>query len=202
MEGQMGWYENWRNSEYADEFRYRLPFLVHQACREHRLPVPEGIVLRWDNYRQITDYSAWLAVVDDLGIDQFSELHFCQSLHEVEWDAREKLPRLWLAGEAAITIGNRALEKVAIQRRELEAANNAARALVVGTRFDEAVITRGGPDAVAAAGAYWMERPDNKEDLAWRDTSVVTALLSDWFDAVRPGPDDNQPTANAQRQCT
>ena len=179
LEGSVG---DLRGEKYETKFREDLPVQIRQVCRVADLPQPETIVLRWDDSRR-GDERTWHTLADELGIDPYSRLRDCDFLYVVKWQA---LPRLWLAGEVSITIDDDLLLKVAGHRRDLKAADNEARTLAVGAGFPEAFISRNGPDAVAATGAQWVERPKNRNSLAWRDTSFMEALLAEWFAEVRP----------------
>ena len=176
-------HDDLRGEKYKTKFREDLPVQIRQVCRVADLPQPETIVLRWDDSRR-GDEHTWHTLADELGIDPYSRLRDCDFLYVVKWQA---LPRLWLAGEVSITIDDDLLLKVAGHRRDLEAADNEARTLAVGAGFTEAFTSRNGPDAVAETGAQWVERPENRNSLAWRDTSFMEALLAEWFADVRDG---------------
>ena len=85
-----------------------------------------------------------------------------------------------LVGEISTTVDERVLEKIEHHRRDLEAVGHEVRALLVGAGFTSRVAALGGSAAVTAAGALWLERPENLKDRAWQDTDEIAAMLEHW----------------------
>lgn len=181
IEGRVG---NLTGREYEQLFRDRLPSLIHSACRQAELPQPAAVDLLWTD-RHADGIVGWLARCRDLGLPEphATALQFCDFIHRVRWP-NNRLPPLLLVGEISITVDDRVLEKVKHHRRDLEEAGHEVRTLVAGAGFTPQVADRGGPEAVAAARAQWLARPEDLGDAAWLDAAGIRDMLNDWHDAL------------------
>ena len=172
LDGRVG---NMVGERYEQQFRNRLPDQIHIACRQANIPHPATVDLLWSDRHG----GRFTALCLELQLDApQTELLYCDFLYRLQWN--DGPPPLLLVGEISTTVDERVLEKIEHHRRDLEAVGHEVRALLVGAGFTSRVAALGGSAAVTAAGALWLERPEDLKDRAWQDTDEIAAMLEHW----------------------
>ena len=181
--GRPGNLNLWLEDRYAERVFDRQNTRIYNACRRLGLPLPQ-IEKLWNDLPGLSPDVDWWDVHQAWGLDFEAEMGWCRgvSLSRVEWPETARLPALMLVAVTSIEITYHTLQLVASHHRDLR--GHRVLILVYGTGFSGELAARGGPAAVARAGAHFVERPldwDTRADEEkWRDISVITAALQAW----------------------
>lgn len=181
--GRPGNLNLWLEDRYAERVFDRQNTRIYNACRRLGLPLPQ-IEKLWNDLPGLSPDVDWWDVHEALGLDFEAEMGWCRgvSLSRVAWPETARMPALMLVAVTSIEVTEHTLQLVASHHRDLR--DHRVLILVYGTGFSGELAARGGPAAVARAGAHFVERPldwDTRADEEkWRDLSVITAALQAW----------------------
>lgn len=175
----------WREAHYAERLQARQNSWLHRASCRIGLPQPR-IELLWTDRPDVPPDVDWWDFHQAWGLDFEAEMGWCRgvSLLRVVWPEPARLPPLMLVLVVSIEVQDHQLQMVARHRRDLR--DYPMLILVCGVGFSDELAARGGPTAVARAGAHYVEKPrdwDSAENAAqWKDYAAVTAALQAWVD--------------------